>query len=446
MDDTVPAKLLSRLSIASDVVRSNDFIHIFSHYDADGISAAGILSKTLFREGRDFTVTLLTGLTDETFEQVRGSNAPCILMADLGASYIEQLESLGKDVIVLDHHRTSRDSEKIRYINPHLFGIDGMTDSCGASVSLLFAVTMNERNWDLSAVAFAGIAGDRQHINLGTINRHILDNAVKRKFITVSAGSLIPPGPLYKELYLTTDPFISGVSGDPEGVADLMDVVRLTKGTMFSDLNDGERRKLSSLITLKLLSQNVSSATMKEIVRTRYHLNGWNMDAETMSDMLNACGRLDLGGIGVGMCMGDERCKIEAGTLNDEYRNDIVGAANVLNSSGLAKMRYIQHFDSSTSGFTGVLCSIAMNYFGDPFLPTIGINSSEGIAKASARGTWEQLDRGINLSVAMESAAKAADGRGGGHRIASGASFPAGNERIFLESLDKIVEEQLNAR
>ena len=447
MDDNVPTKLLSRLSIASEVIRSNDFIHIFSHYDADGISAAGILAKTLFREGKDFTITLLTGLTDETFDQVKNSKAPCILMADLGASYIERLEELDKAIVVLDHHKSKSDSEKICYVNPHLFGIDGMTDSCGASVSFLFSITMNEKNWDLSQIAFAGIAGDRQHINLGTINSYILKNAEKKNYIKTMSGSLIPLGNLYKELYQTTDPYISGISGDPEGVADIMDAVRLSKGRMQSDLDDNERRKLSSLITLKLLAKNVTQSTMNEIVRTRYYLNSWHMDAETMSDMLNACGRLDLGGVGVGMCMGDERCRIQASTLNDEYRNSIVTAAkNLESTSGLIKKKNIQYFDSSASGFTGILCSIAMNYFGDPNLPTIGINTSKDKAKASSRGTWDILNNGVDLSIAMSTAAAAAGGEGGGHRIASGASFPSANVKTFIDALDKIVGEQINAR
>ena len=446
MDHSVPEKLLSRLSIASDAVRSSDFIHIFSHYDADGISAAGILAKTLFREGKDFTVTLLTGLTDETFSKVKESKAPCILLADLGASYIRQLENLDKTVVVLDHHRSSADSEKICYVNPHLFGIDGMTDSCGAAVSFLFSITMNEKNWDLSQITFAGITGDRQHINLGMINRFILENAVKKNYIKLTSGSLIPLGNLYEELYLTTDPYISGVSGDAEGVADMMDAVKLSKGRMQADLDENERRKLSTLITLKLLSKNVSSPTMNDIVRSRYYLNSWHMDAETMSDMLNACGRLDLGGIGIGMCMGDERCRIEAGRLNNEYREGVVTAAKKLDSSGLVKQKNIQYFDSSASGYTGILCSIVMNYIGDPLLPTIGINSSGTNAKASARGTWNQLNRGVDLSVAMSTAAEAAGGEGGGHRIASGASFPSGNIKKFIETLDETIGKQISAR
>ena len=48
MDGNVlPSKLLSRLSKAADLIRSHNFIQVYSHYDADGLSAAGIVANVL---------------------------------------------------------------------------------------------------------------------------------------------------------------------------------------------------------------------------------------------------------------------------------------------------------------------------------------------------------------------------------------------------------------
>lgn len=445
----VPSKLLSRLSSAAEILRRHDFIQIFSHYDADGISAAGIIGKALAREGLDFSVTLFTTLNDEFMETVEKCSARCIIMTDMGASFLDRLDALAdrKDVIVLDHHRTPRDSERICYANPHLFGSDGMTECCGASLSFLLSIQMDEDNWDLSQIAFAGIAGDRQHINGAKgINSFILKNAADMGHITATEGSMIPAGPLSRELYLTTDPYISGVSGSPEGAAKLMKECGLSEDRSFSGLDETERRKLSSLIAVRLASRNVMTKTMLEASRVRYDLRDWNMDAEMFSGVLNACGRLGLGGVGVAMCLGDARSRVEAERLNDDYRSRVVVAAKELEERGLDEMEHIQHFDSSASGFTGVLCGIAMQYFGHHDKPTVGINSSEGKAKVSARGTWEQLERGVDLSVGMEAAAKEAGGQGGGHRIASGASFPEGSEERFLNALDRIIGRQVTAR
>ena len=89
MDQGVPPKLFDDLTKAADLVRGHEFIHIFSHYDADGLSSAAILVKTLLREEKEFCVTLLTTLDDETFKEIAESDAGCIMIADLGASYIK---------------------------------------------------------------------------------------------------------------------------------------------------------------------------------------------------------------------------------------------------------------------------------------------------------------------------------------------------------------------
>jgi Single-stranded DNA-specific exonuclease len=442
-----PTKLLSLLSNASETVRRHDFIHIFSHYDADGISAAGITAKALHREGKEFCVTLFPVLNDENMKIIENSSSKCIILTDLGASYLDRLDALNKDVIVLDHHRTPRDSEKICYINPHLFGAEGATECCGSSLAYLLAMELNSNNSDLVQIALAGIVGDKQHLRgMKGINAKILDDGMKNGHVKVTEGSLIPAGNLNRELYLSSEPYISGVSGNSKGVSSLLFSSGISNDRMFQDLNENEQRKLSSVIALKLLSKNVSTDTMNETLETRYQLLSWGMDAESFSKMLDACGRQDLGSIGIGMCLGDQRCRTEAEQLNDEYRNKVVDAAKELDERGLVQGRHIQYFDSSESGFTGVLCGIAMSFMGDRNKPTIGINSSEEMAKASARGTKALIDRGLNLSIAMGSAAEEVNGEGGGHNIASGASFPSASKEKFIASLDNIVGEQLTAK
>jgi RecJ-like exonuclease len=92
-----------------------------------------------------------------------------------------------------------------------------------------------------------------------------------------------------------------------------------------------------------------------------------------------------------------------------------------------------------------MLCGIAMQCIGDPNKPTIGMNRSKEPVNLSSRGMWIQLDRGINLAVAMREACAAAGGEGGGHRIAAGGSVPTENVDKFLDTLDSILEQQLNA-
>ena len=442
-----PTKLLSLLSTASDLVRRHDFIHIFSHYDADGISAASIMTKALHREGKEFCVTLFPVLNDDNMKLIENSSSKCIILTDLGASYLDRLDALGKDVIVLDHHRTPRDSDKICYINPHLFNSDGSTECCGSSLSYLLAMELNRNNSDLVQIALAGIVGDKQHLRgMKGINAKILDDGVKNGHVKITEGSLIPSGNLNRELYLSSEPYISGVSGNLKGVSGILFTSGISNDRTFQDLNENEQRKLSSVIALKLLSKNVSTETMYETMETRYQLLSWGTDAESFSKMLDACGRQDKGSVGIGMCLGDQRCRTEAEQLNDEYRNKLIDVAKELDEKGLMQAKNIQYFDSSESGFTGVLCGIAMSFMGDRNKPTVGINSSEEIAKASARGTKSLIDKGLNLSIAMDAASREVNGEGGGHNIASGASFPSTAKDKFISFLDKMVGEQLTAK
>ena len=446
METEVPSKLLTTLSHAADIVRGHEFIQVYSHYDADGVSAASIIAQTLLREGKEFRVTLFTTLNDYNMDIIRSTKTDCIIITDLGASYIDQLDAMKNDIVVLDHHTIISEAQRVCYANPHLYGIDGMTSGCGATMALLFAVTMNEANWDLVQVAFAGIAGDRQHINgLSGLNVYLLEEGKKRGFVEEMPGSLIPAGDLMTQLYLTTDPYIRGISGNEDGVAKILDDAGIDHGKSYMDLNEDEKRKLSSLIAVRLTEQGMLESSLNEIARTRYFLTGFKMDAEYLSSVLNSCGRAGFGGMGISAGMGDVK-SIELGAklMNDSNRDVVLNMVE-LDKKGLNQRNHFQWFDSTDSGFTGMLCGIAMQCIGDPDKPTIGMNQSKDPVNLSSRGMWKQLDRGIDLAVAMREACASVGGEGGGHRIAAGGSIPAEMVESFLENLDSILEKQLSS-
>ena len=446
METEVPSKLLTTLSHAADIVRGHDFIQIYSHYDADGVSAASIIAQTLLREGKEFRATLFTTLNDYNMDIIRSTKADCIIITDLGASYIDQLDAMKQDIVVLDHHTIISEAQRICYANRHLYGIDGMTSGCGATMALLFSVTMNKRNWDLVQVAFAGIAGDRQHINgLSGLNTYLLEQGKKRGFVEEMPGSLIPAGDLMTQLFLTTDPYIRGVSGNEAGVAKLLDDAGIDRGKSYMDLTDDERRKLSSLIAVRLTQQGMLEQSMNEIARNRYYLKGLGMDAEYLSSVLNSCGRSGFGGMGISAGMGDRK-SIELGAnLMKDSDKDLVLNMVELDKKGLNQRKHFQWFDSSDSGFTGMLCGISMQCIGDPNKPTIGMNRSKEPVNLSSRGMWCQLDKGIDLAVAMREACNTVGGDGGGHRIAAGGSIPSEKVEEFLDVLDGILEKQLSS-
>ena len=447
MDGNVlPSKLLSRLSNAAGLVRSHGFIQVYSHYDADGLSAAGIIGNILRRAGKEFQITTFTTLDEEAMQTIRECDHDCIILTDLGASYIAELEALDKDVIVLDHHTVQKDSDRICYANPHLVDIDGSFGACGATMAFLFGVSMDENNWDLVQIAFAGIAGDKQHVKgITGLNEYLLSEGVKRGFITTSEGSLIPPGPISRALYYSTEPYIRGITGDQAAVDRLLRDARIPADKTSMDFTDDEKRRLSSMIAVKLTQQGVSVDAMTELSRTRYYLKDWNMDAESMAELLDACGRTMCQGIGIAMCLGSKDDLLRAIELRDQYNRSIMESSVKLDKEGLKTMENIQYFDSSETGFTGILCGIIMRYIGDPSKPTIGLKTDEDKIKLSGRATYKQLDRGVDLAVALRDSTRTVGGEGGGHSIASGGSIPLGTSDVFLKNLDTIIGGQFSS-
>jgi len=79
-------------------------------------------------------------------------------------------------------------------------------------------------------------------------------------------------------------------------------------------------------------------------------------------------------------------------------------------------------------------------------LPIIGFaDKGNNEVKASARGTQDLIDKGLDLSAAMGKTAKQLDGVGGGHNIAAGATIPKGKEEEFLDLLEQEIKTQLSS-
>lgn len=447
VDSDLPSKLLSILSKAADTIRGHNFIQIYSHYDADGITAATIIGKTLQRAGKEYRITIFPTLTDEFMHIIEDTPSECIVISDLGASYIDRLEKIDCDVVVLDHHTLRGTSEKVCYANPHMFGVDGMTSGCGATMAFLFAVTLDEGNWDLAPLAIAGIVGDRQHLNgMSGFNTFVLDGAIERGLVRPMPGSLIPAGRIFDELLVSTDPYIRGVSGDRKGVSALLMDAGIPEDRDYVDLTEEETVRLSSVIAVKLIGQGVSREKLEELARTKYYLPGWNTEAENLSSVLNSCGRQNLPSIGIGAGMGDEECLRQARDLDTASKRQLVESMRTLDDGkSIIQMENIQWFDSSAVGFTGILCGVVMSYVGDPGKPTVGINASDENANVSSRGTFAQLDGGVDLSEAMKDGCASVGGEGGGHRIAAGGSFKSDRKHEFLKNVDSIVGRQKKA-
>jgi RecJ-like exonuclease len=440
----LPDEFSDSLKHALKLVNSASFLRVVSHYDADGLAAAAVIVGALSRGKKQFHLTISKSLDKEILESLAKEGSDALLFLDMGSGQIDGLETLEAKVAALDHHKPIRKSKKVIQANPHFFGIDGMTEACASSVSLLLAVMMDPCNWELSPIAIAGIIGDRQHMGgMKSVNQQILDYAREKGFIEVQRGLNLKGTTIADAIADSVDPYFVGLSGRKENVLAFLESMRLNPEHPMGSLDDVHRRKLTSMLSLRLMGQGCRPETVEELVSDIHWIPSMNLTAFDLADLLNACGRMNHEGLGIAMCMGDGESLARAAELRREYNGKILGRLIEIETEGARQKGHIQYFEARDPSLAGAQCGLAMQYILDQSKPTLALSKVKGSIKVSSRGTKYLVSKGLDLSAALKKAAEKLGGIGGGHAVAAGATIDESREEEFLTAVDEIVGLQL---
>ncbi|MEW5747523.1 MAG: DHH family phosphoesterase [Candidatus Thermoplasmatota archaeon] len=440
----LPADFSDAVKHAAKAIDKADNVRVISHYDADGLAAASVMAGALRRMGKQFHISMVRGLEPEAVERIAKEGNGNVLFLDMGSGQIDGLESLDAKVVALDHHKPIRKSRKVLQVNPHFHGVDGMTEACGASLSLLLSVVMDQANWDLSPIALAGVVGDRQHMGgMKGLNQQILEQAVERKHITVQRGLNLTGTTVLDTLSNSVDPYFVGLSGREENVVAFLDSVKINPKSPMGSLDEVYRRKLTSMLSLRLMGQGCRPETVEELVSDVLWIPSMELSASDLADLLNACGRMDHEGLGVALSLGDREALKEANGLRREYGSKILARLMAIEEDGAEQMEHIQYFEAPDPSLAGAQCGLAMQYILDQNKPTIALSKAGAKVKVSSRGTKYLVSKGLDLSSALKRSAERVGGIGGGHSVASGATIPAEKQAEFLAALDEAVGKQL---
>ena len=89
-----------------ELTEEKEIIRITSHYDADGIAAAGIIGLALLRLGATFHIRIVKQATPGIIEELANENRSSYVFSDLGCAQIDSIKRYLSEssVIVLDHH------------------------------------------------------------------------------------------------------------------------------------------------------------------------------------------------------------------------------------------------------------------------------------------------------------------------------------------------------
>ncbi len=443
---------------AAAILKEND-IHVVSHIDADGLTSAAIICTALERSGKDYTVDFVRQLDESILRRIADTNPSITVFTDLGSGMLEQINGLGLNAVVSDHHIPSGDS--LFHLNPHVFNINGAYEISGSGVTFLLARAMG-RNDDLADLAVVGAVGDLQHVRQGKlvgINRQIVRLGMENGVIHCQRDLTMfgkQTRPVFKMLQYSSDPYLPGLSGNEEACIKFLKDTGLRfqgeKWLKWIDLEQDEKQRVISGLMQYCMSAGIALNKIERLVGEVYTLlrereGTETRDASEYSTLLNATARYDRAITGLAVCQGDRDKEYEnALQLLKEHRRNLVEGINLVRETGVTTLENLQYFDAGhkiKDTIVGIVAGMSVSVVGNRKLPIIAFADTEDGVKVSGRGNYDLVHRGLNLSAAMSSAAGSVNGMGGGHDIAAGATIPKEAKSEFIRMLDRIIGTQL---
>lgn len=482
MENTISEEQLSSLqnnakeaaNLILKTIKAGRLIHVASHLDADGLAAAGIIGKALFRLHARFRIRIERWVDEKVANRIATDKSNLIIFSDFGSGNLDVLNNqlAGNNLIILDHHQTTeRADPSFVHVNPHLHGIDGSKDLSGAGVAYLTAKALDSANIDLAPIAVVGALGDLQDKYpsraLGGANKIIVEDAEKTGGLRIDTDLLFfgrETRPIHKALACTTVPFIPDISGQEDQSVAFLASIGITpkkgdKWRALRDLSEEEKRKLCSALADHLASKGLSGNVALNLIGRVYTLTReepWTplRDAREFSVLLNATGRMGKAGLGVAICMGDRGAALEgADEVLNEYRRTITKYLNWLTEKPerieeLSSIYVIHGQGVIDDKMIGTISSVLLTSLPKPEKPLIAYSAvkEEEFAKFSARTLQPIVEKGLNLGEILKVAAEKYSGRGGGHNVAAGAQVPIANIDAFIKLVNKLVEKQLRGK
>ena len=411
----------------------NKSIKVISHYDSDGITSAAIMTQTLKRLDKKFSVKIVKNLEKETIEQIKKTcNSDVLIFLDLASSSLEELASFNNDIFIIDHHEiASNHGSNTIFINPHLFEEENISAS---GLTYLFSKALSEKNKDLANLAIIGLVGDMLDREISVLHNKIIEDSD----LIVKRGLMLYPStrPINKTLEFSSL-FIPGVTGNSKGVISLLRDLGIKKeGNDYKSLLELNGEEMSKLITAILLRTKKAG---EELIGNIYLVKFHNKleDARELSAMLNACSRMGHSEIALALCLNNKKSKKKAEEIYAEYKQQLVSALNYAEQNKIEGNGYIiinakNNIKDTIIGTVASIISMSHNYEEGTVITAMSydnekIKISTRIAGRNGRNAREILSRAI----------EDIGGECGGHAFAAGCLIPKEKEFLFIENLVK---------
>jgi RecJ-like exonuclease len=448
---------------AAEQITAAHEITIISHIDADGISSEAILSQAISRHGIPVRSVFVRQLEPLTMPQVPDDTSFKIF-TDLGAGQQNLLAGRGlkeKDVLIVDHHVSQPGDIMYPQVNCLPYGYTKMS---AAGVSYLIAKALDEINIDLAKLAVIGNVGDmmaRETCGLvGPVRDLIVEDGVRHRSVKVCKKDLNCYGtatrPVYLSLAYNDDPFIRGISNNPEGAKQFLKKLGIVQQTpdgrwyVWEELSDEDRRTITSALAEQLIANGES---VDRLLAETYRFPDETprtplRNAQEYATLLNACGRWTKPAVGSAILRGDRGMAYrEAEHMLGNHRAIIRNLLQYIIETGVTELENVQYLHVGgkfPDTIVGIGAGMALSKLNSkkPILIMCEVPEDKNLTKVSMRTTERVIEKGIDLQKAISDASAEYGGGGGGHKIAAGAFIPKSAEQEFVNRVNRILGEQ----
>lgn len=414
-------------------------IRVISHFDTDGITSAAIMSRTLQRWNKKFSLNIVKNLEGDFIASLPENNI--LIFVDLASGSLDYLKNKKCPVIIFDHHEIAQEiPSNVLMINPLTTKEEVIS---GAGVCYLFAKTISAKNKDLANLAIIGMVGDMFEKNLGKF----YDSVLTESEAVIKKGLLIYPATrsIDKALEYSSNPYIPGVSGSYKGVMELLKEANIQKvnGKYKSlyELSDEEMSALITAVTLRRINEKDTN-----IIGNIYMVKFFNRleDARELSALINSCSRMDSPHTALGLCLGNKSSKEDAEKIYIKYKQHLIAGLKYVNENEKISGKNYTIFnakDNIKDTIIGTITSIishSSTYQEGTIV--IGLAYNEDKIKVSARLAGKN---GRNVREVLHKIVVPLGGEVGGHPNAAGCLISRDHEALFISELQKHLETEL---
>lgn len=420
--------------------KSEGEIQVISHFDTDGITSAAIMINSLKNLDKKFSLKIVTRLEEDFIYNLPKNKT--IIFLDLASGMLDHIKEAGlKDVFIIDHHELTQEiPEGVFMLNPMLHEKEKISAS---GLTYLFCKEMNIENKELVKLAVLGMIGDFMEDNVDRLDNDIFDGKgiIKRK------GLLIYPStrPLNRVLEYSSQPYIPGITGNQEGVIELLRGIGMEptnrKYKSLMELNEKEMEKLVTAIMLR----NPKTKN-REIIGDIFLVKLFNKleDARQLSAMINACSRLGKSSVALRFCMEIPEARKEAEAIHVKYRQhlisgmEFVSKAEKIQGKGFMIINAKSQIKDTIIGTIASILSNSAMYEEGTIITTMAYYKDK--IKISSRNVGRS---GRNVREILSNVIKEVGGEVGGHEFAAGCMISQDKERQFIDALKKNLEIEL---